>query len=243
MIKVDDEQGQWTFVVCRTGDFAIDQLQELASVVQVGQRIGSRQLVQLLVVAGLDRGAIHELEDATAHRDVVAILELGLDDRLVVEERLVGRIEILDAVAGGITGDPAMCPRHAALDDLEPGFGCTADDQRLIAEIDALPEPLALQHDQACGHFASPDPSVRVHRAALRGAGIVAASGHAPQAGCRRLLPWQSLRDQSGLLRRIALKPVPLPTEAGKYPPRGETGGAGVRAGAGDCGAAPGLRP
>ena len=136
-------------MVGRARELLFEKLEELAAVVEIGQRIDRRELVDFFVIARLDRRAIHELEHAAADRDVIAVLELGLDDRLVVEERLVGRIQILDAKTRRLAPDLRMLARHAALQDLELALRPAADHQRLIADVDALAETLALQHDEA----------------------------------------------------------------------------------------------
>jgi non-specific serine/threonine protein kinase/serine/threonine-protein kinase len=200
MVEVDDQQRQRPPMAGRARDLALEQLEEMPAVVQAGQRVDRRELIDLLVVARLDRGTLHELQHAAADRNMVAVLEFGLDDRLVVEQGLVGRVEVLDPVTGRLLPDPRMLARHAAFHDLEFALGRATDDQRLAADIDALAEALPLQHDQTGRGRAALGIEIVLgaDRAALRGAGVAVAVVHSGSvSGTAR----ESMRMRPGLHR------------------------------------------
>jgi hypothetical protein len=194
VIDVNDQECKRTPMIRRARELLFEQLEKLAAVVEIGQRIDRRELIDLLVIARLDRRAIHELEDAAADRDVIAVLEFGLDDRLVIEEGLVGRIEVLDPITRRLAPDLGMLPRNTAFEDLEFAFGRAADYQRRVADIDALAKTLTLQHYEAGRLAAGGEHARRPDGPALRGS-VVVACGH----GAWSAREWpESLREHMG---------------------------------------------
>ena len=150
----------------RPRDFLVGHLDEMAAVVDLGQRVVGGELVDLLVVARFHAVLADELEDALADGDLVAVGQHGVaGDAGFVHAGGVGRAEVADAVAAGVAPDPAMFARHALVDDDQVDLLRAADHDRRLVDVGAPAEALAMDHHHACRARRGPQGSVAQHGA------------------------------------------------------------------------------
>src|SRR5690606_13950714 len=159
-----------------TRDLALEDLAEMAPVVQLGECVVGGELVDLLMVPGLDVAVADELEDALADHDVVAVGQHRLGHGLVVHARGIGGAEVADPERVALKPHPAMRARDAAVGNHQVRFVRAADQHRLLAQVHASPQPLAVDDDQAGTTPAAVAGSIAVDGAL--GGGELVGSGH-----------------------------------------------------------------
>ncbi len=183
-IHIDDAHRQRSLVAHGAGDFAIDRFDEVAAVVEVGQRVVGGELVDLLVVVRLHAGVADELEDALAQGQVIAVGQDRLLDRAIVEAGGIGRVQIAYPVLIAVAPDLAMQARHAPVRDVQVGLARAPDHHRLRIDVGAPAQPLALDDHHAGRARAGRTRSIAEDRAL----GGLVFGGHASgrgEGGCR----------------------------------------------------------
>ena len=146
----------------RARDFLVDQFDEMPAVVQLGQRVVRGELVDLLVVAGLDAGVADELEDGFAQGDVVAIGGEGSSSVTgsSLKQGAIGRPQVTQPVGIAIAPDLAVAARHRLVRNVQVGLLRAPDGDRLAYSISArLPRPspwiTTTQAEQGGGRYGA----------------------------------------------------------------------------------------
>src|SRR5262249_6080206 len=134
VVQVHHDHRQRPAVPGRAGQLAVEELQQVALVVDVGQGVDDRQPVDLLVVLGLDVAAGEVAVDAVADAQVVAVFEPGAQGRRVVDEGAVGALQVSDVVAVGAGLDAGVAARHRVVVDAQVAVAGAADDYGPVAQ-------------------------------------------------------------------------------------------------------------
>lgn len=148
-VDVDHAQRQGSLVTLGAGDFLVEELGEMTPVTETGQGVVGRQLVDLFVVSGFDRGVTDELQDHLAERDVITVLEHYFKDLLLVHPGGVGRTEVCDAVIVTFSPEPTMPARHALVRQAKVSILGASNDHRIGADVDAPAQALTTDHHHA----------------------------------------------------------------------------------------------
>ena len=115
----------------RPDQLAVEELRQVALVVDLGQAVEDREPVDLLVVLGLDVAAGQEAVDAVADAQVVAVLEQpGSVELLVVDERAVGALQVADVVASSVRLDAGVAARDGVVVDADVAVVAAAEHER-----------------------------------------------------------------------------------------------------------------
>ena len=133
-VDVEHDQRQRPAVAGRARQLAVEELQQVALVVDVGQGVDDGQAVDFLVVLGLDVAAGQEAVDAVADAQVIAVLELADGGRHVVDEGAVGALQIDGVVAVGAGLDAGVAARDGMVVDADVAVVAAAEDHGRVGE-------------------------------------------------------------------------------------------------------------
>ena len=127
----------------------LERLVEVATIVRLRERIHRHQAIDLFVVVRLDVVAGHVLQDRATELHLVAVLRgLALHVR-VVDERAVGRAEVLDDVALPVERDPRVMTADALLIDRKIRARRATDLEGRLPERRTLAELRTVDDDEA----------------------------------------------------------------------------------------------
>ena len=118
-VDVDHDQRQRPAIAAGAGQLAVEKLEEVALVVDVGQGVDDGQAIDFLVILALDVAAREEAIDAVADAQIIAVLELVHRGRHVVDEGAVGALQIDGVVAVGAGLDAGMAARDGMVVDAD----------------------------------------------------------------------------------------------------------------------------
>src|SRR5439155_20397694 len=76
-VDVEEDEGQRPLVPGRSGQLAVDELEQVALVVDLRQAVDDRQPINLFVILRFDVAAREEAVNAVADAEVVAVREAG----------------------------------------------------------------------------------------------------------------------------------------------------------------------
>jgi len=110
VVDVEEHERERLTAPRMPGELALEELEQMALVVQTGQSVEDRQLVELIVVGGLDVGPGEELLDGVADAQLVAVPERLAHHALVVDEAAVGAAEILEVPPGCLPDEASVAP-------------------------------------------------------------------------------------------------------------------------------------
>jgi hypothetical protein len=150
VVEVEHHQRQGPPVAVGAGDLALQGLEEVSLVGDLGQPVDGGEAVDLLVVGVLDVAAGQELEDGAAHLDEIAVPERVFVDGLVVDVGAVGRAEIADQDRLAGVDDLGVVAGDRLLVNLYIAFRRPPHDQRAGVEVVLLAELVSINHHQAC---------------------------------------------------------------------------------------------
>ena len=129
-VQVEHDQRQRPVVARRPRQLAVEELQQVALVVDVGQGVDDGQAIDFLVVLRLDVAAGQEAVDAVADAQVIAVLELADRGGHVVDEGAVGALQIDGVIAVGPGLDAGVAARDGMIVDADVAVVAAAQDHR-----------------------------------------------------------------------------------------------------------------
>jgi len=133
-IQVEHDQRQRPAVTGRARQLPVQELQQVALVVDVGQGVDDGQAVDFLVVLRLDVAAGQEAIDAVSDPQVVAVLELADRRGNVVDEGAVGALQIDRVVAVRPGLDTGVAARYGMVVNADVAVVAAAQDHGRVSE-------------------------------------------------------------------------------------------------------------
>src|SRR5262249_47559616 len=116
-VEVEEDDRQRPAVALRARQLAVEELQHVALVVDLGQGVDDGETVNFLVIFGLDVAAGEKAIDAVADAKIIAVVELADGNAQVVDEGAVGALQIDGVIAVDARLDAGVAARDGVIVD------------------------------------------------------------------------------------------------------------------------------
>jgi hypothetical protein len=160
-------------VPARIRDLGGHPVEEMALVERAREAVVQRSVVHLLLERLFQLVAVRELEDRRRpHLNLVAVVQLPADDAVLVDERAIGALEVLEPDLAAVLDHARVPPGYAVVVEPDVRVRCAADDRLGLVDAEHLAEASTRQDDEM-----SPVPAIRDldgREVAYRGAILVA---------------------------------------------------------------------
>src|SRR5262249_39759602 len=129
VIDVAEEQRQRRFVAHTVGKLGAETVAQVSAVVEAGEPVAHRALIELALVLLVEVVLVAELENhRAAELDLVAVAEAVVDDALPVHEGAVGGAEVVQPdLAPLAAGEDRMAPRDPLVFEAQVSLGGAAE--------------------------------------------------------------------------------------------------------------------